>query len=713
MQRTMRMIGGALIALGCTLAQAQVRNSELGRYGEITNWLALGYIPIPAGSNTWQRSFDTDLLAAIGGEANVRPMGGQTVTVPLMKEINLPDAVFTWKLASTRPPAEVGQLSKTQILALFRASDSLATFSNSAAYLYCRLVSPDETNARLRMGSDDALKVYLNGREVHRHAGQRSPGEDSEEVPVRLPAGTNDLLVRVDNYVGTGALFARLVDTSGVPMRRVKSLVSVAANTPVLENPPPKALPWAELIKGIPPVPPEENQELFGAHIARTMTLLETGGLTHRPVRIVFYGQSIEGGWTGMLIQRLRERYPDTTIVAENWSRGGCFVHVLNRFLKHDILRQRPDLFLFSAYQGSQDNWERLLTLIRRETCADIVIRTAHLSGKTVTPDDPEETDETLMLRGLAQKYDVELVELRAAWRNYLRTHQWPIQAVMRDGIHLNEKGCVLMAQLYERHFRVNTLMPSRWTSRVQWYEALYPLETRRTDEIAYSGTGWKSGRAWVESSSSNDALRLTFTGNRVDVVLAPCKGGARILLDGKPPSAWNLYHGTVPSIRTRAVAAPPSWVAHYFEGPDMRAETWEMTFDNFCVTNRQTLFDFHIRGSVTGEDGCGRVGEPFVSKSGRISIAPDDFSAPDDKFKLDSARPAPVLTWEIVPDFLDEIHGTPVAQYDWFKVPYAYLTVADGLPYGKHEVTVIPLGDGQLAIRGIEVYNPPMGGRE
>ena len=65
------------------------------------------------------------------------------------------------------------------------------------------------------------------------------------------------------------------------------------------------------------------------------------------------------------------------------------------------------------------------------------------------------------------------------------------------------------------------------------------------------------------------------------------------------------------------------------------------------------------------------------------------------------------------MPDFLDEIHGVPLAQYDWFKVPYSYLTVADGLPYGKHELTVIPLGDQPVAIRGVEVYDPPMGGRE
>jgi hypothetical protein len=676
--------------------------SELGPYGEITNWLVLGYIPIPAGSNTWRQSFDTDLLAAVGGETNAQPAGGQTVTLPPMPGVGSTATSFTWRVTPSRPPGMPGIWSKTQFVPLFSQPGG-GILENTAAYLYCLLMSPDEADGCLLVGSDDSMKLYLNGRLLHRHLGQRSAGENSEEVGVHLRKGANTLLVRVDNYVGNGGFYGRLVETSGAPMRRVKSQVAVAPETLVLENPRPRATPWTELVQEIPPVPPEENQELFGARLARTMTLLETGGLTHRPVRIVFYGQSIETEWTSLLIERLRERYPDTEIVAENWARGGCFVHVLLRFLKHDILRQRPDLFLFHAYQGNQDNWERLLTMIRRETCADIVIRTEHM-GKIA----PEEDDQSLMIRGLAQKYDCELVEIRRNEIRYLQQHNLDGRTLLLDGIHLNHKGSVLMAELYERHFRVNTLTRSGWTDRVQWYEALHPFETRKTDEITYAGNGWKQGRAWVESSSTNDALRLTFTGNRVDVVLAPCKGGARILIDGKPPSAWNLYHGTLPTIRTRRMM-PPSWIARYFEGPDMRAETWEMTFDNFSVTNRRTLFDFHIRGSVTGEDGGGRVGQPFTSKSGRISIAPEDFGAPDDKYTIDPSRPAPILTWDVVADFLDEVHGTPVAKYDWFKVPYSYLTVADGLPYGEHEITLIPLGDAPVFVRGFEVYDPPM----
>ena len=41
---------------------------------------------------------------------------------------------------------------------------------------------------------------------------------------------------------------------------------------------------------------------------------------------------------------------------------------------------------------------------------------------------------------------------------------------------------------------------------------------------------------------------------------------------------------------------------------------------------------------------------------------------------------------------------------------PYReYVTVADGLPPGEHELTVIPDGKASFSIHGVEAYNPPM----
>ena len=121
--------------------------------------------------------------------------------------------------------------------------------------------------------------------------------------------------------------------------------------------------------------------------------------------------------------------------------------------------------------------------------------------------------------------------------------------------------------------------------------------------------------------------------------------------------------------------------------------------------------FRFSLRGSVTGEDGDGSNTEEFVSKSGRITIAPNDWLPgyhypPDDIAK----RPAPVAVWRVVADFRDQVKCGPVPK-DWPQnQPYReFVTVADGLEPGEHELTVIPDPKASFSIQGVEAYNPPM----
>ena len=486
----------------------------------------------------------------------------------------------------------------------------------------------------------------------------------------------------------------------------------VLASAPVLGQVGSKPGSWAEVVAKTPPVPPAEHEELFGARLTRTMSLLETGGYTGRPVRIIIYGQSIEGqAWTTMLVERLRERYPSTKIVVKNMAIGGWNVWRLMKTMYHDVLRERPDLVTFSAYGGALHHWERVLSNLRRETCADIIIRSEHLACWDKYPPGPGDGGE--MFRAMAQKYDCELVECRREWINYLKTYQMkPADLLDQSGVHVNDKGNALMVQLYERHFRTNTLARSGWMNTVRRYAAVRPLEDRRFDEITLVGDGWKdkithTGRAdadWpdlVESSSPKDQLKLKFVGNRVDLVLPACAGGAKVLIDGKAPSALGLMHGLRP---TMLGPVQPAHIKRYYEGASVVPETWKLTFHDVSGQDPRRTFRFKLSGSVTGDDGEGVSEKDFVSRSGRITILADDW-VKDFKYEPGAGPPAS-LTWEIVRDSLDEVHGSPDAR------PYAYVTVADGLPCTEHELTLIPLGDGPFAILGVDAFKPPMGGK-
>jgi hypothetical protein len=679
---------------------------ELGPMGEVPGWLVLGYLPIPPGADTWAKSLDNDLLASAGGEGAVRPVGGQTVTVG--------GQVLTWQRARALALDMTTLRAKSAWLPLFDGADG-KPMENTAVYLFCRLVCPSPVEARLLLGSDDSVKVLLNGAVLHRFVGQRSVIEDDESVRLPLRAGANTLLVRVDNYVGNGGFVGRLVDAAGSPLRGVAVQLDAPAGTP--DRPPPlvAARPWVDLVGEVPAVPAAPHEELFGTRLPRTMALLETGAQTRRPVRIVFLGQSITAqGWTQMLVQRLRERYPGTLIEAENVAIGGWTMPSLIKTIGHTVLRSRPDLVVFHVYSGTPDQWDRVLTTIRRETCAEILLRSAHPQVYNSAAHVQGLDDEELLLRAMAAKHECEFVECRREWADYLKVHGLEAEAFLADAIHLNRKGQVLMAQLYERHFRNTSAACVGWANRVRWYGARRPFEERRDDEIRLSA-GWRDAWRWVESSSTNDTLTLTFTGNRVDVALAPGKASARVLIDGRPPSAFNLYHGGFPRQDTHARITPV--LARYFTGTNATVETWALKVTEW--SNDRRAFRFTLTGSVTGPDGVGEGGKDFVSQSGRIRFFANDLSPrvkpPAEQIGPDPAamQPAPddiVVTWPIVSDSRDEVHAVPAPpEANRDSPPATWITVADGLPYGRHELTLMPAGDGPIGIVGVEVGRPPL----
>lgn len=67
----------------------------------------------------------------------------------------------------------------------------------AAAYLATTLVSPDRREVELKFGSDDALKVWLNGKPIVGRLIDRAAAADQETVKVTLEPGPNPLLAKV------------------------------------------------------------------------------------------------------------------------------------------------------------------------------------------------------------------------------------------------------------------------------------------------------------------------------------------------------------------------------------------------------------------------------------------------------------------------------------------------------------------------------------
>jgi putative heme-binding domain-containing protein len=71
-----------------------------------------------------------------------------------------------------------------------------------SAYGYAEINSDSDRDARLLIGSDDSIVVWLNGEKVHEFTGSRGWKFDADNVKVRLKKGQNTLLIRCGNKSG-------------------------------------------------------------------------------------------------------------------------------------------------------------------------------------------------------------------------------------------------------------------------------------------------------------------------------------------------------------------------------------------------------------------------------------------------------------------------------------------------------------------------------
>ena len=100
-----------------------------------------------------------------------------------------------------------------------KAQDGLVDFLGSADYdshNYCvgyawtEVEVSIDTDAWLGIGSDDGLKIWLNGELVADHWTERTSKLDDVIVPLRLHAGKNQFLIKIQNVKGRWSFTGRL-----------------------------------------------------------------------------------------------------------------------------------------------------------------------------------------------------------------------------------------------------------------------------------------------------------------------------------------------------------------------------------------------------------------------------------------------------------------------------------------------------------------------
>ena len=132
-------------------------------------------------------AFNSDFFDP-NGAANVAPAAGKTEVVD--------GNSYTWERCDS-PDGFVNLRSK-------------GTCDYSVGYAWAEFDSPTAGPAYLGLGSDDGVKIWLNGTLISDHWTRRDSRIDDDIIPLQLEAGKNRILIKIQNVNGDWSFLARL-----------------------------------------------------------------------------------------------------------------------------------------------------------------------------------------------------------------------------------------------------------------------------------------------------------------------------------------------------------------------------------------------------------------------------------------------------------------------------------------------------------------------
>ncbi|MHC4308879.1 MAG: hypothetical protein ACYSSN_02945 [Planctomycetota bacterium] len=183
-----KISGGVTISKGKTdLSAATYDGLKPGKF--MRRWLFLGLIQIPWEGDTYFpddktaiKYVDTKLLGLEQFEPKVR----------------IGETDYNWAILNS----EYGVVDLTQVY-----DDWFVV-----AYAWAQIDMAEETQAVLGIGSDDSVKVWLNGKLVHKNLVVRGVIADNDRVPVTFKKGKNQLVLKLLNCGGSWGFACRLLD---------------------------------------------------------------------------------------------------------------------------------------------------------------------------------------------------------------------------------------------------------------------------------------------------------------------------------------------------------------------------------------------------------------------------------------------------------------------------------------------------------------------
>ncbi|MEZ6101787.1 MAG: serine hydrolase [Pirellulaceae bacterium] len=147
----------------------------------LREWLVLGpYVAEEKNVAAVKRLQETDLLSDVGTESGIAPSANNTATYK--------EQTHTWKHIE----------SGSDNIDLLQ---HVGNHEYAIAYAFATIQSPSEQTRLLSVGSDDGVRVWLNGELVHDNPTARALNKDDDVVAITLKEGDNRLLLKIANGI--------------------------------------------------------------------------------------------------------------------------------------------------------------------------------------------------------------------------------------------------------------------------------------------------------------------------------------------------------------------------------------------------------------------------------------------------------------------------------------------------------------------------------
>ena len=178
--------------------------------------------------DTWAPPGEAQLAVIDGNGCLTRVMVKDLLAGPFVTKWQFADVTVPWPDPKSLPSVDVAKLAEIEASASraklaasawpymdFAAMSGLGNRQREAGYAMREIRTDSARRIRLLTGSDDSLRMWLNGKQVAAVLALRTVKADSETTEVELRAGANRLLVEVGQAGGGWGLLLRITDDKG------------------------------------------------------------------------------------------------------------------------------------------------------------------------------------------------------------------------------------------------------------------------------------------------------------------------------------------------------------------------------------------------------------------------------------------------------------------------------------------------------------------